>query len=577
MKLYRHSSLILFSSVLFQVAVADAQSGGDTPSHQEVAQAARGVAGSPFIPVDSWINDAAIRLYELGYLPTLYMGMRPWTRASLAHMLLLSRGSFVAAGEGTEAQGIFDRLSRELRPELDSSPSVTGQDRGATPAIIPEYGYTRLRDMSGDVLNDSFHFGQTVVNDYGRPNGSGFNDITGFSMHGVAGRFNLSFRGEYQHAPSLPGFTPALAAILTTIDRPAAGLPQATVNPGPIAVTNVFRIVEADASAHVGGHEISFGKQDAWLGPGKGASMIWSNNAESPYTFRINRIEPMWIPGLSRITGLFRYEFRVGSLKGHSYPNDPWIHNEKISFKPTPDIEFGFSRAVIWGGKGHAPITFGSFFRSFFSTVAATPEVKASRDDPGARFSSFDFTWRIPWQNHLITLYTDSFAHDNVFPVENPPRAGYRPGLYLSRLPRMPHADLRVEAASTDTNVRSVDQGRFLYWENAQPQGYTNKGQIMGDWIGRQGKGGQAWFTWHLKPDQYVQADFRMAKASNLFLTGGTTQQQMGISTVLRPTRDLEVSTGVHGELWRAPLMAAGTHHNVYGDVMVRWYLNPSR
>ncbi|WP_157178486.1 capsule assembly Wzi family protein [Terriglobus roseus] len=543
-----------------------AQSGEDTPSHQEVFEASRPTTGSTFIPVDSWMTSSALRLYELGYLPTLYVGLRPWTRASLAHALVLSRGQLLAGDPGNEASEIFDRLSRELRTELaaDDKPRVT-----------PEYGYTRIRGISGDVLNDSFHFGQTIYDDYGRPYQSGVSNITGFSARGTAGRFSLAFRGEYQHAPSGPGFTPELAAILTTLDRPIPGLPQATIFPGPIATTNVFRIIEADASAHLLGHEISFGKQDAWLGPAQGGAMIWSNNAESPYTFRINRTEPLWIPGLSRITGLFRYEFRVGSLKGHKYPNAPWIHNEKVSFKPTPDIEFGFSRAVIWGGEGHAPITIESFLRSFFSTVAATPAQKASREDPGARFSSFDFSWRIPWQHHLVTIYTDSITHDNVFPISNPPRSGWRPGILITRLPWMHTADLRVESTSTDTSIRNVDLGRYTYWENAQPEGYTNKGQLMGDWIGRQGKGAQAWLTWHLHPGEFVQLDWRTAKASNLFLAGGTTQQQFGISTAFRPRRDIEITGAVKGEVWRAPLMSPGTHSNVYGEAQVRWYFRP--
>ena len=76
------------------------------------------------------------------------------------------------------------------------------------------------------------------------------------------------------------------------------------------------RVMEAYVSAHFLNHEISFGKQDDWLGPGLGGGMAYSNNAENIYSFRINRIEPLHIPGLSYFTGPFRYDFLVGSLKG---------------------------------------------------------------------------------------------------------------------------------------------------------------------------------------------------------------------------------------------------------------------
>src|SRR5215469_8678833 len=42
---------------------------------------------SPYFPVDSWIYPAVLRLYGLGYIDTVYLGMRPWTRASVERML----------------------------------------------------------------------------------------------------------------------------------------------------------------------------------------------------------------------------------------------------------------------------------------------------------------------------------------------------------------------------------------------------------------------------------------------------------------------------------------------------------
>jgi hypothetical protein len=153
---------------------------------------------------------------------------------------------------------------------------------------------------------------------------------------------------------------------------------------GPIAATTDGRFIEAYVSAHVLNHEISFGKQNDWLGPGLGGGMAYSNNAENIYSFRVNRVEPIYIPLLSRLTGLFRYDFLVGPLRGHTYmpnpayianpststpnvinPGDPWVHVEKFSFKPTRDLEFGFERTVIWGGQGHEPINVHTFLEKF--------------------------------------------------------------------------------------------------------------------------------------------------------------------------------------------------------------------
>jgi hypothetical protein len=163
--------------------------------------------------------------------------------------------------------------------------------------------------------------------------------------------------------------------------------------------------------------------------------------------------EPLHIPVLSRITGPFRYDFMVGSLKGHTDFNDPWVHVEKISLKPTPDLEIGFERTVIWGGKGHVPITIHSFLKSFFSFQNVSAAEKVSRNDPGARFGAFDLNYRLPYLRHWLTFLVDSEAHDDVSPISAPRRADFRTGLYLSHVPGVPKLDLRVEAAMDDQST----------------------------------------------------------------------------------------------------------------------------
>ena len=337
-------------------------------------------------------------------------------------------------------------------------------------------------------------------------------------------------------------------------------------------MTNNVRVMEATLSYHLLGHEVSFGKNDHWLGPDKGASMLWGNNAENIYDFEINRIEPFRVPGLSKLTGPFRYDFFVGSLKGHTYPNDPWVHMEKISFKPTRDLEFGFDRLTIWGGKGHAPITLHTFLHSFFSFQNVSVAEKNSRDDPGARFGTFDFSYRLPFLSHWVTLYTDSLVHDDVSPVSAPRRSGVRPGIYLARVPGFEHLDLRLEGASTDAPNASVQSGQFLYYENVQRQGPTNEGFLVGDWIGRQGKGGQAWLTYHLSPQEEVQFQYRHAKAASGFIPGGTTQNDFAVQAVKRVRKDFELRGWLQFERWKAPIYEPGLQGDTTATFQVTWF-----
>ena len=524
--------------------------------------------GSSYLAVDSWFYPAVLRLYSRGFVPSAYLGMRPWRRSAVLAMVEDSE-RIIVNDEGPlqeDAEAICDSILHELRQE----PKADQADRGAL-RVEPESFYTRVRGMDGPILNDGFHIGQTIVNDYGRPNQEGFNAITGFSTRAEQGRFTLYVRGEFQHAPSATGYSSSVAATLAALDR-NPDVPQSTIPAGPIPSQNDFHLIEANLSGRVLRHEISFGKSDAWLGPAAGGGMAWSNNAENIYSFRINRVEPLHIPGLSRIIGKVRYDFFVGSLKGHSFPNDPWVHSEKFSFKPTPDLEFGFQRSVIWGGEGHVPITIHTFLRSFFSVAGVQPVVKFSRDDPGARFSTFDLTYRVPHLRHWVTVYTDSTVHDNVFPVSNPARAGPRPGIYIAQFPWPSKLDLRVEGVSTDPQDPGSTQGQFLYWESVQTQGYTNKGFLMGDWIGREAKGGQAWLTYHLDGRQWLQVQYRNQKADKDFIPGGTTLHDFGAGAFLRPQEGLEIGAQLQVELWKAPLIANGQQHNVSATVQVTYY-----
>jgi hypothetical protein len=290
------------------------------------------------------------------------------------------------------------------------------------------------------------------------------------------------------------------------------------------------------------------------------------------YAFQIDRTEPLYVPLLSRLTGPFRYDFFVGSLKGHTDPNDPWMHVEKISFKPTANVEFGFERSVIWGGKGHEGITIKSFLRSFFSVSNVSPMQKDSNTDPGARFAQFDFSWRLPWLRHWMTLYSDSMIHDDISPVDAPRHAGVRPGIYLSRVPGVPRLDFRMEGVNTDPETSRSLYGDYLYLETIQRQGYTNQGYIMGDAAGREGKGGEAWMTYHLSPMEMVQVSFMHKKNAKDFIPLGTTQNSFDVRAVKRFRGHVEVSAEVQHEWWKAPVYQAGEQSDTVATFQVTVY-----
>jgi len=212
--------------------------------------------------------------------------MRPWTRASVGHMMEEAGARIEDADAGAatdEAQGIYDALMHELRSDAEG-PCLPRQSNTHIESV-----YSVARAISGTPLRDSYHLGSTIINDYGRPYNNGFNNYTGASGYAIAGRFVFYVRGEFEAAPSATGYSRSLANTLSVVDattflNPATGLPynQATIPMGPIAATTNGRVMEAFVSAHVLNHEISSANRTTGLGLG------WAAEWPTPTTQKIS-------------------------------------------------------------------------------------------------------------------------------------------------------------------------------------------------------------------------------------------------------------------------------------------------
>ena len=165
---------------------------------------------------------AMLRLYSLGYVDDMFIGLRPWTRASMMHMLedageLLEDRENEGDPAAGEARAIYDALNRELHQDMEGP---CGPHQGSTRI---ESVYSLARAISGTPLDDSYHLGQTIVNDYGRPYENGFNSYSGISGYATAGGFTLYARAEFQGAPSAAGYSAALAQTLSNMAAAAGG------------------------------------------------------------------------------------------------------------------------------------------------------------------------------------------------------------------------------------------------------------------------------------------------------------------------------------------------------------------
>jgi hypothetical protein len=523
-------------------------------------------AGSSYVELDSWIYPALERLIALGVIRRPFVGVRPWTRTAIAAMLVdASACDDSALDASVESSDTVAALCSALKKEFAEELNL--QNGGVNESIRAESFYTRFMPITGTPVNDSYHFGQTVINDFGRPYQQGFNAVSGFTSRAEKDHFFFYVRGEYQIAASSVPYPESVRAVIATAD-------QNPEQPAlPAQDTRQFRLLDTYAGITVLSHAISVGKQSLWWGPGEGGPMILSDNAEPFYMVRINRTTPLYIPLLSKLLGPVRYDNFFGKLSGHNFPPNPFFLGDKITFQPTENLEFGFSRTAIFAGQGKTPLTFGTFKRSFFSVSDTGPGIKGTPLDPGARHSAFDFSYRLPFLRKWVTLYADSVVHDDNSPVDAPRRSAIVPGFYLSHLPKLPKIDLRAESGYTDiVPVQPSQEGRFLFWEAIYHDAHTNKGNLLGTWIGRQGKGTQVWSNYWLSPNSYIQLSYRNGKISPEFIPGGGTLNDFagGVRLVMR--KDVELLAKVQYERWLIPVLAPTLKSDVVSSLQLTFW-----
>jgi len=136
---------------------------------------------------------------------------------------------------------------------------------------------------------------------------------------------------------------------------------------------------------------------------------------------------------------------------------------------------------------------------------------------------------------------------------------------------------VRVEAVETDPPVSTSRDGRFMYYEVLQRQGYTNSGQLLGDWIGREDKGGQAWITYHLSGNEWLQVSARNQKAAKDFIAAGgieygTTLNDIRLQAVKRIGKDFEVNGSFTYERYKAPIYLPGEQTVTTTNIQLTWY-----
>ena len=524
--------------------------------------------GSTNVPMDSWIYPALERLFTMGFIPGQSIAIRPWTRQECLRQLRLAedlaeRPNRFSPSLLAEAH----RMMTDLHHELEDEPVSYA-------ALSLESVYTRFGTIAGPALNDSFHFGQTWWNDFGRPQGRGSNFIGGFSTRAHYGRLFFYYRPELQHSPGNPAESAETNALINTLDRIQ---PDSDPQIQPIAARAAYdrqRPIELYAGVAFAGNALSFGKQELYWGPTTMGPLALSSNAEPTYNLRFVATRPHPFPFLPSL-GTYRFDVVLGKLSGHSYPARPWYNGQKADFNFGDNLEISFTRWSIFWGVGH-PITAHSFKENIFSFNSTGSYVGngaapyGDRNDPGDRKSNFDFRYRLPFLRKSVTLYADAYSDDDPSPIDAPRRAVWNPGIYFARLPFLPHMDLRVEAVSS-TGLPSDFGGQHFFMNNQYLDGNTNKGFMLGNAVGRDGRAIEGRVGYWFSARTRVEAGYRQNKGGTLFLPGGSTITDAFVNGSYAINRHWTAQVFAQYERFLIPSYVNGSQHNTSGWFQITW------
>jgi hypothetical protein len=529
--------------------------------------------GSPYVPMDSWVYSAFDRLAAMGYVNSGMFGMRPWTRLECARLLNESENHRIEDSSSSEATRTYVQLSKEFAGELEEMSQ--GENRVAKVESV----YTSVTGISGQPLTDGYHFGQTIINDYGRPYQEGLNSADGFSAWATEGHLVVYVRAEYEHAPSASALSESARQFISSSNGLSSIAP-----PTPFPTVNRFQLLDSYVGLNFYNWQVTFGPQTLWWGPSLGGPLLFSDNAAPVNMLRINRVSPFKLPSFLGWLGPWRMESFLGQLTGQDFviqtntglvgqfgqplSRQPFIDGARFSFKPLPDFELGFSLTSVFAG-GPTPLTAHTFFNTY-STAVGTSD-PTSPGHPGDRHSGLDFTFRIPGVKDGLSFYTEAFVADEYSPIAYWRNAAIWSGLYLAQIPKVNKLDFRVEAGYTDLpsglqngTPQSHYANGIFYWSPRYPSGsYTNGGDLLGNWMGRESQGVQAWSNYRFSPRSFIQASFRHQKVSQQFMPGGGSLTDASLSANFWVRDDLSVSGSIQYERWLYPIITPGAQTNV--------------
>lgn len=421
------------------------------------------------IPLDSPIYQYLDKLSGFGLISSDIKGIRPFSRAEAARLILEAEHSLAKTDALPFARELLNR-TRELLPrELSLYEHPAGK-----PAFIDynPVSSIRMRSLWLDGRPRSY---ERPVHDPGGDGvfgiGSGLRPAnpSGSSVlqHGTEGTpLSENSNGVVYHT----GHNAELRwAAEGYISDKATGLLEPVLAYSATPSSATLRLNRGYIKLGDSWLELESGKDENWLGLGYRGTVTLTNNADNFTQIKISSPEPFDVPYIGSMKyALIGSRFDNTSIGGAE--RHPWFYAVKLSVKPAANLEVGFNLGRQMGGPG-VDNGLGASLRGLIGGTNA---------DNSNGLAGFEARYRIPWLRNL-ELYGEFSGEDTAlfWPIVE----SYVAGFFIPRL---------TEDGRNDFRFEFFQGNQILYTSGTFPEGYNYREMPVGH---SQGGATQDFFT----------------------------------------------------------------------------------
>ncbi len=389
------------------------------------------------VPLDHWSYAAVEKLADYGLIDSSMLTTRPLSRVEMARHVGQAMLTLDHMDDAPRILvSILDRLKKEYEPELILIGLLDGRyDESFIKPLEDPYVRYLYADRPPDIENVRGDEFQRLSN-----------YRTGFATRGTLwDTFAFYLHPEYADSSLMDD----------DID-----------------------LVEGYGKVMTGPFEIEAGKDSLWWGPGRGGSLLMSNNAE-PFTMvKVSNPQPLLLPWVFRILGPFKGQWFLTQLEEDRHIPKAKLSGVRLNIKPFPLLEFGASRVVMFGGEGVPNVDLLDYAKMFL----ATNEQAENNQIAGFDASVLLPLNRIPFGRNLplrsIRFYGDAAGEDEAGAL--PSLWGWLGGVQFNDLFKTGRTDLRIEYADN----HAPHEPDVFYNHSLYRSGYTYEDRIIGHHMG---------------------------------------------------------------------------------------------